>query len=274
MGLFTRPTDRSESDSAATTLALDDERPELWLPDKLADEFERVAAEHRSKITPATDWYAELAGSNSISSRPNRGTLHWHLRNAFAATQYGGIIPGTVGKPHMTRYALEPYSTEEGRALQFGEFKAQPPTPEEREQLALYRWSEDHYEEFEGLVGATADEILADGARAWEAHVHITLIRMTEAAISQRAENEKRARDRDRMLRCPVCTELNGQVDVRPLLPRHDESMRFFPRRPSIKSCLPCWHTAVELHRATLAVLVDGRSRADVVAAHLEGEGK
>lgn len=270
MGLFAKtpnitPTAVTERPDAA-------ERPELWVPDDLAEAFANAPEEWRHRITPLEhpDWLATLRGDDrvSMSGKPI-GLLYDHLTAALGAIRYG-YIPGSIPSPSMAdRWVSEPVKLSNGEDSSFSQMTRAVPTDEDREARARWHDSEDAKGPFHELVASTVTEVLADAPRSWDAYVHIALLERVRDDLAHRAEAAKRHENARRNLECPVCGEWNGRLAARPLMPNHDETRSNYAKRRTIRSCLPCWHEAVTQERARVAQLPDGRTRAQAVADHL-----
>lgn len=248
------------------------DRPELWVPSSLRPEFDAAAATHRENITAFAhpNWLAALRGNDehALNGEP-LGLLQDHLTVALAHLHFSGIVPGHVEKSDVVaRFGSKPITkTDDWESIITRSVQLEP-TDADRQAASIWRYSEDHREEFSSLVARTKAEILGDAVRSWEAYVHITLIHLALANVHARREEEKRAAERWRLLGCPVCGEEPGNVDTRQLL-TGDRRAGWFGDRPSIRSCVPCWHDAVAITLERLSTLADGRDRRAVVAQHL-----
>lgn len=276
MSIFTRTTDPASTEPPPQAPVDLDERPELWIPDHLRDEFDAVARTRRSTITQYAHptWLAELAGNPaaSFNGKPN-GLIHEQLTFALAHLRFDGIVPRhSPWRISIARFVDEPLQGQEGnKYIVSTQRRPAPRSEEEQEQLNRERYVEDHREEFEALLDSTARDVLADAVRSWEAFVHITLISLTVTAIRERNDAAKREADRLRIMCCPVCGEDNGAIAHRPLLP-DQKPKGAWSKSPTVRTCLHCWHEAVAQTRANRATLADGRKRADIVAAYLAGK--
>lgn len=178
---------------------------ELYTPPQLEPYMKR-AREIAGATAEDTAWAVHLEARVT-------GLVSW----AIAATEYGGVTPGSV--PPLATYRRQmPVPVREGSFV--AEWKDQV-APEDIEHLRRYHASEDARGPFAEAVQETVRAILSDPQRAHAAHKHMIALdeatRMLQAEAAQaEADAARRAQWTD-----PItghCEPSHGAITARPAI--------------------------------------------------------
>lgn len=284
MSIFTT----QRRDSAPVVVEAAEDRPELWIPQDLAALYAELAPSVRESLNPldASGWYDDLAGRSAFGSAPGapltetvrRGTLAAHLRDAFAASRYGGTMPGSVPAPAAGVVAFSPAINRTGAESQWLQtLKPVLPGDSPERDAARQRHSEDQARvpEFVAAVRDAALDVLTDRERAWEAHVHLATLDAARREQRRRQDADEAEQRRLAVQQCPVCLQSDpshiGPILLRALVPG---IVHVLDGVPALRSCAACWNIAADEHLARLAderVGAGKDTRRQIVARHLAG---